>query len=478
MLQLIIPSTFRLRLTDEKGTSPYGFHMSFVPTESDFDPSVRLNRRVLIITDDVDGSTALVEHLLKLSLDVQLTGFTGDVEGMELPEKAPSAALCFLSDFIEHSSSIVSHLRTLYAPRDFPILGRLTREIEGDHPFDSILYSPVHPVQVAYRTSSIIRLGQIEAEIIRRRDTLIEHFGQDLKLPDTPMRQPFRVLFIGKADPAYMSVVNALQDKNVDVVAAFTSFSAFDYLHSGSFDAVVINALDSTEPAMTIAETMRRNPRLFHVPTLLLINKSTFRDADVAYAHGVKDLIDADAPLAELSGRILELANDYRLHQRLKSEFVNLGGSDCSDPETGVLNARFFKPHLQRVGRDCRLRKVPLSILTIKLIPKFKAALGGNILSSAYGQSIRDIAGMVRLQDIVARMDKNTVVIAFPEEKRRDIARIAARIKEMVETSTFADTGGDPNTLRMTIETVIMEQDEVRAEDENETRPESAPMTA
>jgi two-component system cell cycle response regulator PopA len=181
----------------------------------------RLNRRVLIVTDDVDGSMALIEHLKALSLDVSLTGYDGS-SAIELPDRSPSAVLCFLSDFVEHGPKIVANLRQRYAPREFPILGRLTRETEGDHPYDSVLYEPVHAVQVAHRVSSLIRLGQMEAEIVRRMETLRETFGQDIALPDAPLRQPFRVLFIGKADPAYMAVVNALQDKNVNVVAAFT----------------------------------------------------------------------------------------------------------------------------------------------------------------------------------------------------------------------------------------------------------------
>ena len=432
--------------------------MSILATETEFDTDSKLNRRVLIVTDDASRAVSMVSHLNNLALDVQMADFSGEMEDFHLPDTSPSAVLCFLSDYIEQSANIVVRLREKYAPRNFPILGRLMREAEGDHPYDSVLYEPIHPVQVAYRMASLIRLGQMETEILRRQATLNEHFGQDLTLPDAPLRKPFRVLFIGKADPAYMSVVNALQNKNVNVVAAFTSFSAFDYLHSSDFDAVVINALDGSEPAMTIAETMRRNPRLFHVPTLLLVDKSSFQQADVAYAHGVKDIIDASAPLEELSGRILELANDYRLHQRLKDEFTNFGGPDCSDPETGVLNDRFFRLHLQRVSRDCRRKQVPLTILTLKLIPKFKTALDGAILTSAFGESIRNISNMVRMQDIVARLDKTTVVVAFPEETRKDVARIAARIKEMVETSTFADTGGDPNTLRMSVEVAIMEQ--------------------
>jgi two-component system cell cycle response regulator PopA len=419
----------------------------------------RLNRRVLIITDDVDRSLQLVEHLRELSLDVSLTGYDG-AGAIEFPDRSPSAVLCFLSDFVEHGAKIVAEIRARYAPREFPILGRLMRATEGDHPFDSVLYEPVHAVQVAHRVSSMIRLGQMEAEIVRRMETLRDSFDKDITLPDAQLRQPFRVLFIGKADPAYMAVVNAHQDKNVNVVAAFTSFSAFDYLHDRTFDAVVMNALKGGEPALTIAETMRRNPRLFHVPTLLLVDKATFRDADAAFDVGIKDLIDADAPPEELSGRILELANECRLHQQLKDEFTNLGGEDCSDLETGVLNARFLQAHLKRVSRDCRARKVPLSIMTLKLTPKFTTALTSDTLKLAYAQSIKMIAGVVRMQDIVARLDKDKLVVAFPEERRSDVARVAARMNDMIDRATFADSGGTPSSLRMKIETAIVEQGE------------------
>lgn len=419
--------------------------------------SSRFNRRVLIVTDDANGSIALVEHLRALSLDVSLTGHDGS-DLLGLPDDAPSAVLCFLSDYVEKGPEIVAELRRHYAPRDFPILGRLMREPQDDHPFDSVLYAPVHPVQVAQRVSSLIRLGQIEAEIVRRMETLRESFGQDLHLNDTQLRSPFRILFIGKADPAYMSVVHALQNRNADVVAAFTSFSAFDYLHDSSFDAVVMNALSSSEPAMTITETMRRNPRLFHVPTLLLVDKSSFKDTDMAYDHGIKDLIDSNAEAEEISGRVLELANEYRLHKRLKAEFSNLGGEACSDPQSGVLNAHFLKAHLKRVSRDCRARKVPLTILTVKLVPQTSSRADTDALSEAYNASIRLIAGIVRMQDIVARIDTDTVIVAFPEERREDVVHIASRICELVEHAAFHLPGADGDTLGMTAQTAIIEQ--------------------
>ena len=67
----------------------------------------------------------------------------------------------------------------------------------------------------------MIRLGQMEHEIIRRVETLREDFNVEYTLCDEVLNNPFRILFIGKATPDFMIIINALQKKNVEVVAAF-----------------------------------------------------------------------------------------------------------------------------------------------------------------------------------------------------------------------------------------------------------------
>jgi GGDEF domain-containing protein len=102
--------------------------------------------------------------------------------------------------------------------------------------------------------------------------------------------------------------------------------------------------------------------------------------------------------------------------------------------------------------------------MTLKLTPKFTTALTSDTLKLAYAQSIKMIAGVVRMQDIVARLDKDKLVVAFPEERRSDVARVAARMNDMIDRATFADSGGTPSSLRMKIETAIVEQSEETGE--------------
>ena len=414
--------------------------------------------RVLVVTDDVSTATALIGPLRALSLDLQLSGYDG-LTFTDLPERAPSAIVCVLTDYVDASERIVRELRGLYAPRVIPVIGRLSRECGAASAYDSVLFAPVHATQLAHRIHAMIRLGHMEQEILRRMDTMRDDFGQDIALTDDSRAEPFRILFVGKADPAYMAVVNALKDRHVDVVAAFTSFSAFDYLHDRSFDAVVMNALTSEEPAMTISATMRRNSRLYHVPTLFLVDSETFRGRDRAFAAGARDIIDANSPLPEMAGRIIELANYHRLHERLKGEFRGLGGAQCTDPETGVFNADFLSAHLRRVARDCRARRAPLSILTMKLFPAATDRVDVDDLRVAYGKAVELMAGLVRMQDIVARVDIDTVIIAFPEEVRAGVETVLTRMTGLIECAAFERADGSPSPITLRIKAAIVEQE-------------------
>ena len=425
-------------------------------TESAFVPQNKT--RVLVITDDVTSLSDLIAALKDQSLDIQLMGYDGE-NLPELPTTAPAAVLCFLTDYVEHSRDLIPEIRAQYAPRQIPIIGRLSRMSDVEADFDSVLYAPVHAAQLSHRIAAMIRLGRMEIEISRRVLTLRESFGLDFTLNDESLREPFRILFVGKADPAYMVIVNALKDKNVDVIAAFTSFTAFDYLHDSTFDAVIMNALTGHEPAMTISESMRRNSRLYHVPTLFLVDNSNFDGRDRAYSTGASDLIDVNSPLAEISGRVLELANYHRLHERLKSEFKGLGGATCTDPETGVFNAEFLTAHLRRVSKDCRARQQPLSILTMKLHPDTLDPVTADDLRRAYSKAVSLISGLVRMQDIVARVDIDTLIIAFPEEVRSAVETVLERMNGLIDCAAFEREDGGPSSLTLRIEAAIVEQE-------------------
>lgn len=427
-----------------------------------------LRTRVLIVTDDVAGAATMIGRLRAEGLDVQLSSYDGENLSV-VPEQPPAAILCFLTDYIWHAQQITDALKAQYAPREIPVIGRVERGAHtidaSELPFDSTLFTPVHPVQVAHRVSAIIRLGRMEREITRRLETIQYDFGETVHLDTASMDRPFKVLFIGKPAPSYMAVIHALQGQSVEIVAAFTSFSAFDYLHDNRFDAVVMNALDGPEPALTITQTMHKNPRLFHVPTLFLVDRSRFDQARQAFEVGARDLIDMGASSEEISNRILELANYYRLHDGLKSQFRNIGGARFCDPETGVFNSEFLARHLTRVSSDCRRNGIPLTVLAIKMRPNAEGEISETDANRAFAKAISLISNLVRVQDIVARISLDTIMVAFPEESEAAIQAVLDRMKGLIECAAFETEQGRLSPLTLQLDTAVIEQESYESTD-------------
>ncbi len=399
--------------------------------------------KVLIVTDNPAATQEVLIELRQLGLDVQLSLYDGQ-KLAAIPNEAPGAVLCFFTDFFGRSQGVSQAIRAHYSPKTPPIIGALERPIEdGMEHFDSLLFAPVHSSQIANRVDSMIRLGEMEVEITRRIETLNEAFDLDVSLPDHSLNRPFRILFIGKAAPGFMIVINALQEKNVETVAAFTSFSAFDYLHDRQFDAVVMNALEQPEPALTISETMRRNSKLYHVPTLFLVDPETFTHRDEAYERGARDLISVNSPPEEINGRILELANYYRIHEQFKATFGSLGGSICVDEESGLYNADFFDAHMARVTADCHIRGQALTLLALRPQPKATTELDPIYLRAAMAKVGGMLKNLIRMQDIIARYDTDTFILAFPGASEEVVSNILSRIESLISCAAFES--GDVN---------------------------------
>lgn len=411
---------------------------------------------VLIVTDDAERSAEISSMLRRNHVDVTVAVFDGQAL-QQTPDKAPRAILCCLTDYIATAPVLVAALKDRYAPVDISFIGALSHSGGIDVSiFDSVIFPPAHPVQIAGRVHSMLRLHKMQHEIMHRIETLRDDFGIDYEVTEPTHTPSFRVLFIGKATPEFMVVINALEARNVEVIAAFTSFSAFDFLHENPFDAVVMNMLNGVEPAFTISETMRRNSRLYHVPTLFLTGED-FRSHDLAYEKGASDIIPAKSDGNQISGRILELAKYHRLHTRLKDEFGALGGDLCTDRLSGAYNAKFFQAHLRRTVNANRADDLPTTMMMIKIRPDSLADIDPVRVNAAYHQIGRMIKNMVRMEDIVARLEDNVYTIAFPEQPTHRVETVIDRINGIVDSMAFQSGNPAIGAFTVDLDIVLLE---------------------
>jgi two-component system cell cycle response regulator PopA len=405
---------------------------------------------ILIATDEISIVAPLAHELNKLGYKTRQAFFDGS-KLSSTPVKSPAAILCYFEKYLDKSSNIARALKSYYARNSVPVIGILQKqELSQNSIFDSVLVAPVHTSQIATRVNSLIRLTAMEQEISLRVETLEKDFGKSVSIEDDGKYPPFRILFIGKATPSFMVVMNSLQEKNVEIVAAFTSFSAFDYLHETDFDAVVMNAIESSEPALSISETMRRNSRLYNVPTLFLADTDSFAHTDAAYKNGAQDIIDIKSDTKEIGGRILELANYHRLHSDLKEEFQAIGDEDCIENISGCYNRTFMEKHAFRVVRSAAIRRTPISFLAIKLRAVCDEPIEDIYFDSAILRVGQMIKNLVRMQDTVSHYSKDEYLLMLPDTTTFETNRILERIRALTNCTAYeSNVPNAPLTIKL-----------------------------
>ena len=413
--------------------------------------------RVLVVSDHPIESLEVSKNLRALHLDIQLSLFDGNTL-TSIPTQTPDAVLCHLTDYAEQGPKLAKVIRSHYKASPIPIIGAMSRPSQqASEGFDSTLFAPMHASQIANRVHAMIRLGVMEGEIGRRLETLREDFSETPQIGDFSPDRKFRVLFIGKASPSFMIIINALQDKGVDVVAAFTSFSAFDYLHGDPFDAVVMNALEQSEPAFSISEAMRRNSKLYHTPTLFLVDSEKFSDHAGAYDRGARDIIDTHADPEEISGRILELANYHRVHEQMKSDFQTLSMDVAGDETQSAYSEKFIRAHLPRMLRDAEAAGHPVTLMGLKLRISSVDDVTPSAVEAAYVQTIEVLSNLIRMQDILCRWEKDVLVLGFYNTNVAEAETVLARVKGLLECNIYESGTPSGNGIGVSAQSTILE---------------------
>ncbi|WP_429911360.1 diguanylate cyclase domain-containing protein [Glycocaulis sp.] len=314
----------------------------------------------------------------------------------------------------------------------------LAGAFEGAH---AAIVPPAHPIQIAARVRSLLRLGVLE-ETARQRLADLGDAGHLLHKSEQK-GGPISVLYAGPPDPAYLRLEHALERANAQTVAAFSTFNAFDYLHERAFDAVVLNTRPKPDVAHTVCSAMRRNTRLYHTPTVLLSHDEVYRAADEAFARGASDILPASLDADDLAARILALAQERRRRRLSKGLLESCRVSAVLDSETDLFNDTFGRRHLSSLIDVAQTQGLPLSLIGLRAsIPGAAGPSDGRHASGALNQFASMLRHCVRAEDLAVRLSANTFYLALPGTSTVDAQVVAARVAAIAECTAYE--GEDP----------------------------------
>ncbi len=423
----------------------------------------------------------LKPRLLVLAKDDRLAGPLAEgldkLDWKTVTARGPHAALAVLADL--HVEAVVidatdgemdafttaSRMKAAYAPRRLPVLALGAPGLAIDSgPFDLVMAPPLHASQVAMRLDAMVRLAVAEEEFELRADTFADR-GRRIDPPQTD-RAPLQILTVGEPAPKFLALSHALRQSGAETTGAFTAYTAFDYLHERSFDAVVLWAGETHAEALSIASGMRRNTRLFHIPTVLYQRSGTEIGLSEAYNRGLSDVAGAETPEVETARRVVALAKAFRRETAIRKALDRAKSSGLMDAATGLFTRDLFAAHLSRLTKALHARNRPLSVAVLRIgeRPETARLRAEGWIDRAIPQIGSMIGRLVRAEDTAARLAPDVFALALPAATQSAAGTAAERIGAVIACTAFdAGEGRTPFTIDFDIGAAEVEAGESAA---------------
>jgi two-component system cell cycle response regulator PopA len=290
------------------------------------------------------------------------------------------------------------------------------------------------------RLDSAFRDGVMAAECVERGRTA-EALGLGGPAPANSNRPP-AALFVGAPATVFLPLETAFAKCGGQLRASFTSFSAFDHLHDDAFDALVLHGGADASAALSLISALRRNARLYDMPTLLFADDAETRDAGIA--RGADETAPADG---DCNAVALWLAEDVRRARRRRA-LVRALECPVAEPDKAF---GFFSFHLAGQAQTHHDRGRPLSIGVLEISGGENA--GSETWARGFGEIAMLSARLVRAADISTPIDARRIAFAFPCMGGEGARVAMQRVIEVCECTAFAAGDGGCGPLSFAIRT-------------------------
>lgn len=253
---------------------------------------------------------------------------------------------------------------------------------------------------------------------------------------------PWRALYIGEPSPFYLAQERALAATGGRLEAAFSSFMGFDYLHEDRFDAVTLNATSDATTALALCGALRRNARLHHLPTAMVVRRGDEATIAGAVERGASLIIHMDQPPEPAIQWLFEKIRRGRRHAHAEAGLATVGRRPSSP--AGLFAETFFDSHIARLTETAHVSSRPLTLVALRMT----SAPGARTpTATAWTRTLHEIAELagrlVRTNDTAAVSGDDVIMVALPDANVHEGARTAERVAGVVECTSFASGGNE-----------------------------------
>lgn len=320
------------------------------------------------------------------------------------------------------------------------------------------------PVLVA-RMQALMRLGGMEAELVRRAATAAE-FGVRIStdVGRAANDRGGQLLIVG-ADKGEIETLCPLLSKT-DIVFAtepdpYRARARVEGSEEEIFDGALVYVRDEEmrEKCEYFCRAVRNDRRLYDLPLFLVTEHGTFPDHAAAYDRGANVVASApvDCDFVDAHLHLLMRGRDRR--RALGRRIAAALGPKTADDIDSVYSETFARAHLARLCKDKGEQGAAASAILffIPTIGEVAAIYGREEAALLRQQLASWITALVRVEDTVGRTGADEFLALMPHTGLKEAELVRRRVVGVLHQSEFRLTDNVPVGIEVYVQSGITE---------------------
>ncbi len=307
---------------------------------------------------------------------------------------------------------------------------------------DDVIEGKFSDAVLLARLRPLCRLATMQAELDRR---MLTAHSLGLPVASEPAGgepdSPCRVMLVARSGSTSEHEVREALNGGFDVSVESDPYRAGAIVADERFDAMVLSAdrAQTAEPVLYLASHLRNNPSLFNLPVMMLHGDGVFTDDCDPYRYGASIALGLPFEKSALAAGIRVLVRRQRQRWTIRSAYRAIHDAVRPGSEIELYPADFLKLHLgaavdqaQRAGRH--LSVALFSLRNLGDIKRKYFSEAGELLMT---QAASWIAGLVRTEDLVARLGDDEICVVLPDSTIEECRQVTQRIVAILSASDF-----------------------------------------
>jgi two-component system cell cycle response regulator len=293
---------------------------------------------------------------------------------------------------------------------------------------DSIITGEFRDIELYTRVRALARLNVMQSELARRGDTQRRYGLSRDPVSQAPVGEvKVAILVAGDLGADAKTLADAIGGESCVTVTSDPQ-DTIEKLNTRSFDALVVSVDGPDDPWLTMCSDIRDNPRLFHLPILLIADPDGVTDPSLPYEKGATDVLFQPIQKDELGARLKMLIRQQRYRRCMQAAYRRSLHLETSDSLTGLFNFGFLHDYLTSLTSDAGRwnKRLTVGIFDVEGMAELNRKYG----YSGGDRLLRQVGGfigrLVRGEDLTARYGGEEFCVVMPETPC-DVAEVALR---------------------------------------------------